>query len=319
MLEALKFVQGAVAKKNLLPALTHFCIEAGTVRGYNGILALSSPIAFNIDCKPEALPMVRAIANCKGTVQLAQTANGRLSVRSGSFRALVNCVEGETAHVEPEGEDADVNGEALLRAFTALLPFVGNDASRPWSNGILMVGHSAYATNNTIGAQVWLGEKALPKAANIPLAAVREIVRVKQAPIRLQMGVGNITFHYEDGRWLRTQLLSTDWPDMDRIMDVDANPEPVHPQLFEAIETIKPFCDKMGRVFFREGKIITHREEGEGAQFELEGWNQEGAYNADMLLSLRDIATRIDFSPYPKPAVFYGDGLRGVIVGTLEI
>ena len=45
MLKALKFVQGAVSKKDLVPALTHFRIENGTVRSYNGMLALCTPIS----------------------------------------------------------------------------------------------------------------------------------------------------------------------------------------------------------------------------------------------------------------------------------
>ena len=80
MLSELRFVQGAVAKKDFIPALTHFVIEDGAVRGYNGMLALCSPIPFNIACKPRADALVKAIANCTETVQLAMTAAGRLSV-----------------------------------------------------------------------------------------------------------------------------------------------------------------------------------------------------------------------------------------------
>ena len=76
MLTSLKFVQGAVAKKDFLPALTHFVIENGTVRGYNGMLALCSPIPFDIACKPKAESLVKAIANCNETVTLSLTQRG---------------------------------------------------------------------------------------------------------------------------------------------------------------------------------------------------------------------------------------------------
>lgn len=48
MLKDLKFVQGAVAKKDLLPAMTHFRIENGHVRSFNGQMAISSPVAFDL-------------------------------------------------------------------------------------------------------------------------------------------------------------------------------------------------------------------------------------------------------------------------------
>ena len=73
MLNELKFVQGSVAKKDFLPALTHFAIADGKVRGYNGSIALCSPIPFDIVCNPKAEPLVRAIANCSDTVALALT------------------------------------------------------------------------------------------------------------------------------------------------------------------------------------------------------------------------------------------------------
>ena len=45
MLNELKFVQGSVAKKELLPSLTHFKIEDGHIRGFNGTIAISAPKA----------------------------------------------------------------------------------------------------------------------------------------------------------------------------------------------------------------------------------------------------------------------------------
>jgi len=44
MLKELRFVQGAVAKKDFVPAMTHFRIEKGTVRSFNGNLAICSPL-----------------------------------------------------------------------------------------------------------------------------------------------------------------------------------------------------------------------------------------------------------------------------------
>lgn len=73
MLTALKFCQGSIAKKDFLPALTHFRIEKGTVRGFNGMIALSSPINCDIDCTPEAIPLIKAIQNCKEAITLYMT------------------------------------------------------------------------------------------------------------------------------------------------------------------------------------------------------------------------------------------------------
>ncbi len=314
MLKALKFVQGAVAKKEFIPALTHFFIAEGKVRGFNGSLALCSPIPFDISCKPRADMLIKAISNCSETVQMSMTPTGRLSVKSGKFRALVECVKEEVAHIVPTGDHVAIDGSAVLQAMNTLWTFVGNDATRPWSNGVLLQGSSAFATNNIVLVEYWLGSP-FPLKINIPRDAIRELIRLKEPPIGAQVDETSITFHYQDGRWLRTQLLDSAWPDVNRILDMPGNPVPVHPALFEAIASVKPFVDKTGRILFGDGSIRTHATGDQGAHFNLEGFNYEGVYQADMVSLLEGVATKIDWTTYPKPCIFHGKRLRGAIIG----
>ena len=316
MLEQLRFVQGAVAKKDFVPALTHFVIEDGTVRGYNGMLALCSPIPFDIACKPKAEPLVKAISNCTGTVQLALTPAGRLSIKSGKFQAFVNCLpDKDTPHVQPEGEHVVIDGEAMLQAFKVVYPFIGDDASRPWSNGVLLLGQSAFATNNITLVEYWTGS-TVPRPLNIPRAAIKELLRIDEAPEAVQLTKTSITFHFSEGRWLRTQLYEIKWPDLTRVLNRESNPQPLDDRLFEALNTLKPFTDKTGRILFRgNGKIATHDDETEGACYEIDGFDHTGVYHIDMLNLLNGTCKSIDWSAYPSPCMFFGDRLRGAIVG----
>jgi DNA polymerase III sliding clamp (beta) subunit (PCNA family) len=316
MLSELRFVMGSVAKKDFLPALTHFMIEGGTVRGFNGTIALCSPISLDIACKPKAEPLVRAIANCNDTVALSMTPAGRLSIKSGSFKAFIDCIEGESAHVEPDGERVDIDGASMLAALKAVQPFIGDDASRVWTNGVLLRGQSAFATNNVSLVEFWIGT-TFPVTVNLPRAAVKEIVRIGEVPTHAQMTDKSFTLHYENGRWIRTQLLPTDWPDLSRILQTDA---PVHMKdidrrLYDGLEVLRPFVDKMGRVFFEPGKMLTHPGADEGASFALEDFDVDGVYNIEILRLLDGVASRIDWSLYPKPCLFEGERLRGALIG----
>lgn len=314
MLKQLKFVQGAVAKKDFLPAMTHFAIEGGHVRSYNGTLALSSPIPFDIDCKPKAGPLVQAIANCDDTVTLSMTPAGKLRIQSGKFRAFVDCIDGDTPHVVPEGKEVNFDGEQLLTAFKTLSSFVGNDASRPWTNGILLRGQSAFATNNVTLVEYWIGSET-PFTANIPMAAIKEMIRINEPPTHAQVTEGSITFHYTDGRWIRSQLYSTDWPNLSKVLDRPSNPIELDQRIFEGLDVIKPFADKLGRVFFHGEAVKTHLDEGVGATYDLPGFLVEGIYQIEMLKLLKDVAQKIDFTMYPDPCLFFGTRLRGAIVG----
>lgn len=314
MLKELKFVMGAVGKKDLLPALTHFRIENNTVRSFNGTIALSTPIPLDINCVPKAEPLVKAIQNCDETVTLNMTPNGKLSIKSGAFRALIECVDHETPHAVPEGEFFDIDGEALLSAMQGVSPFIGNDASRPWSNGVLLMGHSAFATNNVMAVEYWCG-KPFPRICNVPKAAIKEMLRIKEAPIAAQATDTSITFHYEGDRWLRTQLLETAWPDIPKLLTMQSNQVPVDPRLFESLDKLKPFADKMGRVFFKDGTMSTHSHKDEGASVELDTINFNGIYQMEMFILMKGIALTADFTSYPKPCMFMGNMLRGVIIG----
>lgn len=313
MLAELKFVQGAVARKELIPTLTHFRIENGCVRSFNGTLALCSPIQFDIDCTPKAIPFVKAIQNCTETVTMAMTKAGRLSVKSGSFSAFIDCVEEETPHVEPEGEFFEIDGESFLKALKTIHTVIGNDASRPWTNGVLLYGQSAFATNNIVLAEYWIGGK-FPVTCNIPKSAVKEILRINEPPVKIQATENSISFHYNDGRWIRTSLLDLDWPDLTKILNVETNLKPINNKIFEGLEIIKPFADKMGRVYFHKNYIKTSMEDNDGASFDIEE-EMEGVYQIEMLSLLKNIANKADFTLYPKPVIFHGENVRGAIIG----
>lgn len=316
MLTELKFVQGAVSKKDFVPALTHFVIEGGTVRGYNGMLGLCSTIPFDIECKPKAEPLVKAISNCTETVQLALTPAGRLSIKSGKFKAFVDCLpDASTPHVQPEGEHVVIDGAAMLQAIKVVAPFIGDDASRPWSNGVLLLGQSAFATNNITLVEYWTGS-TVPRPLNIPRAAIKELLRIDEAPEAVQLTDTSITFHFSGQRWLRTQLFETKWPDLTKVLNRESDPKPLDERLFEALKTLKPFAGKDGRILFRgAGKISTHDDETEGAGYEIDGFDHTGVYHIDMLNLLNGTCKSIDWSTYPSPCMFFGDRLRGAIVG----
>ena len=315
MLEALRYVKGSISSKDLLPALTHFVIEDGTIRGYNGIIALCSPIPYSLTCKPRGEELVKAISNCSGDVSLGITPAGKLSVKSGKFKALINCINSDTPHVTAEGTPFPINGRDVLQAFKTLLPLVGTDASRPWCEGILLDGQSAFATNNVTLAEYWLGS-AIPHPVNIPKAAIKEMVRIAKEPTGALVMDSSITFLYPEGRWLRAQLLATDWPDIRVILNKESKPVAIGEELFTALEVVKPFTsDKINKVYFHNGNVSTHLDAEEGANYYTGEDIGEAVYSIDMLMLLKGIANKIDWSFYPKPCPFFGEQVRGVIIG----
>lgn len=312
MLDALKFVKGAVSTKDFVPALTHFHIQGGRITGYNGKLSLSAPVALDVDCCPKAIPFVRAVEACEETAQLHMTPSKKLAVRSGKFKAHVETLDAaDFPDVQPEGLQVAVDGE-LLGVLQTLYDFSAEDASRPWAAGVLLDGYTATATNNVVIVQQWLGYH-FPYRANLPRYAVKEMLRIGEEPVGMLLSDKSATFFYEGDRWLRTQLNSLEWPDIGTLLDgLNGEAAAVPAGLFEALETLLPFADEQNRVYFKDGLLTTGED---GASVEVPGLLDGPVFNIKMLRLLRGVAVDIDFHSYPAPVPFYGDKLRGAIAG----
>lgn len=315
MLEALKFVQGAVAKKDFVQALTHFRIENGLVKGYNGMLGLCGPIALDMAVTPRAVQFVKAIQTCKDTIALHLTAAGKLSIKSGPFKAYIDCINEPWPGVDPEGDIVQLNGASILKPLSLLYPFIAEDASRPWARGILLKGQSATATNNVILVEHWMGIP-FPIVVNIPKLAVTELLRINEEPTHMQVAENSVTFHFAGNRWLKTQTYSLEWPDLSKVLDADSAPVEIPEGFFDAIDDLLPFVGERGAVMFKtDGSLTTSSAEGEGATIELPYIGAVGMYSLEQLRRLGSVATRADFTRYPKPVLFFGDGIRGAFIG----
>jgi len=312
MIEELRFVQGAVARKDFTPALTHFHIKDGRIQGYNGLLALSCPIALDIDVTPQAAQLVKAIRGCNDTVALSMTSGKRLAVKSGRFKAFVDCFEGGFPEITPTGVRMELP-EDFMEALKVLEPFVADDASRQWARGVLFRGSSAYATNNIVLVEYWMGS-AFPKEMNIPREAIRELLRIGEAPIALLADETAVTFLYKNERWMRTQLYTTQWPDVSTILD---QPTQLSPPTLTAkdVEELLPFVEDTGRVYFLEDTLTTSLADGVGARLEVPGVLSGPIFNAEMLIMTLQQASMVDFTRYPKPCLFTGPNLRGALIG----
>ena len=312
MLNELKFVRAGVATKDFVPELTHFRICDGRVTGFNGELAISSPIAVDLDIAPNAAQFMGAINACDEKIIL-EMKDKRLKVRSGRFRTFINCIDvSQVPALVPVGNKITFPF-SLVDCFKKLLPFVSDDASYRWANGILFRGQSAFATNNISFIEHWLGVD-LPEV-NIPSFAIKEIIRHGEEPSHMLIDQHRVSFHYEDGKWISAAVCVLEWPDVSKPFENQGNPSPPPEGFFDGIKKLIRFGDDLKRCYLRPGILSTSPEfEVEGAQVECEGILEEGCYNLRSLAALEKIAVAIDLGAYPKPALFIGDNIRGALV-----
>lgn len=318
MLNSLKFVKGAVSRKDHLPALTHFQIKNGFVKGHNGTLTLCAPIDIDLDVAPKASTFITAIDTCQEEIKITRTPSGRLSIKSGKFKALVECLGEDYPSTNPEGDVIELPQSGILEAFKKIMPFIAEDASRPWARGILLRGQSAYATNNVVLVEYWTGYP-FPLSLNIPATTIAEMVRIGQEPVRMQVTEQSVTFFYENGCWLKTLLYSTEWPDLSKILDKESKQTPIPDDFIQSLRNIQPFVSKLRQVILSKGVVSTEPDLDLGTNCETDFGEIGGIFNIDYLIDVVELASSIDLTSYPAPSIFYGDKVRGALIGMRQI
>lgn len=317
MLAELKFAQGAIKRNGISPELEYYQIKNGRVIGYNGHMALSSPIPLDIEAKPKADLFYKALDACGESITIDTTAGGRLHIQSGRFSAYVPCIDKDVYEIVPKGVLHE-SPPGMAQAFRRMLPFISEDASRPWAMGLLVDNGCLTATNNIVIVQEWVQHK-LP-TFNCPRYAVAEIARIGRDPVGIQISDGAVVFHYGDGAWLYAQTLATEWPveQMNHILSAPADLQPLVPGFFSAVDELAPFIldgHYSGIYFHADAMTSATSGAEEGARIEIAGINEGPIFHAKALQLLSGLVEAIDWSLYPKPCLFSGKNIRGAIIG----
>ena len=316
MLDALKFVSGAVSKLDTVPALTHYRVEAGFVMGFNGTVAICSPIDLQLTATPNAEQFYRALKSCDEVVTITQTHSGSLRVKSGTFSAVVDCLPDAYPAVAPDGPAYTVK-PGLGALLKKLVPIISNDPMKLWANGALFsTDGTITVTDGVVMAQAYTGDYC-PGVCNVPAAALREVVRTGLDPIALQFGSGSLTFHFDGGKWLRTTLFNAAWPmhKLDGILGRPwIAPDAVGDPFFDAVAKLVPFGDEFAKITFL-GNLLTIADANGQHRASVEtSVTGQGLYNARLLLKVKELATAIDFGQYPAAALWSGDNVRGALM-----
>lgn len=337
MYEALNFVKGAVARKDFVPAMTHFHIQGGRIYSYNGVVTLSSPIGLDLNVRPKAETFLRAISSCEGADKISfhVTPAGKLCIRGGSFKSNIECLQGVAADFEYLTPEAPLYsfdpGDNLMEGIKTVTPFISEDASRPWSRGILMRGRHLYATNNVILIRrtITEGNDYIPDTEIvIPRAAIVEMLRIKENPLFIRVRDTDIIVEYTDDRWMRAQLVVNKWPVApDSMLDSamtstidNATATYMAPNVYDAVDALIPHAGPERRLYMSKTGFSTHADitaGGASVEVSMPVLANYPIVNIDQLAKLRGVAYHLNMTRYPASMPFIsGDGeVAGIIAG----
>lgn len=313
MIETLDIVKGSVAKKDLIPILTHFHIYDGRIQGNNGKLCIDAPLDSDLNITVPADKFYKAVKMCGAKLKTKITEKGKLSMTCGKFRAFLNIVPNENFPKLEIKTSKVFECEGIIPLIKELIPFVSDDASRPWAQAILIKDGYAYATNNIIAVRIkvnyeWEG--------TIPVLTAKEIVRIGKQPSVIAIEDSYVCFKYDNGVWIRGTTVAIPWPDIASF--IRPCPTKQLPAYFlDTLHALVPFCDDAKYPFISLDEKGMHTDSDDiGANVDLAVF-PKCKFRAEPLISVANIAHSINFGNYPKPCYFVGDNIDGVIVGIL--
>jgi len=316
MLDALKFIEPA--SKDIGQAnQTHCMLSGNWVASFDGLLMMAAKIDTEITAFPNTKRLIATLSRCDEAVQITQLDNNRLGIKSGKFSAYVPCVEPGLIAFTPPDPPAGVFNEAVTNALKCVGIIAKENAPRMVQASILLRANSAVATDGVTCFEYWHG-LPFPNVV-LPKSFVTELLKINKKPVSAGASPSTFTVYFEDESFIRTQLYTEPFPDIDRVLNVGASPYPIPVELWAALAKLDAMKSDAHNVYFNAtaSKLTTDKVEGVGASYDFEHpMPNDVCFNLDFLRRFEPFAKTVDWTcgDGGKMAAFYGDNFRGVLM-----
>jgi hypothetical protein len=246
LLEALNFISVA-ATKDIQPINTHVQLGEGFAIMYDGQITAGYPIEEELDCLPNYELFLKAIKKCGNSLALTQLDGDRLSVVGEKLKATIPCLDAGAASGTRPDPPVCVVDDRLKTAMAVCSVLASEQASRVLEASLLLKAYDCTGTNGASIIQFYHGFD-LPPNLVVPCIFAKAVAKTKQ-PITAfgysynadMQKFTSITFYFEGGMWIKTQLYQDEWPDIARIIDVPFQSFELPSGLFEGIEAVSDF------------------------------------------------------------------------------
>lgn len=314
LLSALNFISAAQVKESDLSYQTHCILHNQQALAFNGILTIGCKIEETLEIAPHTHKLIAALERCNKDVSITEL-EGRLSIKSGPFSALVPCWHEGMPSLAPD-KPLCVISDALRVKLEQISGFtVDNDKKRIVECSILLQENSVFASDGATLLEGWHGLN-LPTCV-LPKSFVSAIINTKKKLTKFGRSENSCTVYFEDDSFIKTQLFEEAWPKIHLLLNKSSKPEPLPEGFYKALNTIAPFSNGKESekvVYFADGFLQSHRNKSEGACCELPSIKHGPAFNIKRLKRIEHCVETIDFYSH-NMAFFFGNGVRGALAG----
>lgn len=294
---------------------THIHMGANWATAFNGVIAAGCPITEDIYACPNAKLIVEALSKCGEHISFTQLEN-KLSIKSDKFKAIVPCIDPTLLNIALPDKPICAIDDRFKEGLGIVGTLANENAQSVHLASILMNGQSLISTTGKVVLEYWHGLN-LPLGISLSKALVEPLTNSKKKLTQFGYSQSSVTFWFEDGSWIRSQLYCEAWPDINSVLNEPSNPWPIAGDFFKGIDAVSPFGE--GFIYTRDGSLHSHAEAGMGASFECPGIPPGLTFLARQMVLIKPWAERIDFLAFGPNKMHcikaFGGNVRCAIAG----
>ena len=315
-IEALSRACAICERGAALTMFAHLAFQHGRFQAHDGVVQMQARSIFPVESAfslselklAQALSLIAPADAIIETPEMVRLVRGPLSVR-------IRKLPSDLSFFDPfkMSRAASPAGD-LLAVIKRVAPFMSEDATRPWSTSVLLADGYAWATNNL--ALVRAPMPAIFKAPlSIPLPAVKllcaldTLERIEQPePGRIIVASGKLLFRFSTG--------AAGWPDLAKLFaKMPKRMPPLPPEMKDATASAARLSSRFVSVAANK---VESKSESIDSTYEVALAKGTGLFSARILALIAEVATHAEFSFFPEPIFFRGEGIEGTAVGARE-
>ena len=211
MREALKWIKGAIASRDIVSDKTFYKLSESEIRATNGKLTAGYPCETGVDFLVPGEEFEKILDRLPGDITIKPVENG-IRLRSGLFSGTIKTLPLEQWSYP--GVDHAIwqpIPAGLIDVMTALRPFISDNATQAWATCIALERGWAYATNN-----IALAGAPLPGAdlmAMLPVWAVDFVLSRAKGLHSWAWSENYVAFQWDNSAWMRSVLVVGQFPE----------------------------------------------------------------------------------------------------------
>lgn len=324
LLERVKWITDAIASQDLgLQGLNCYLIRNGNIHANDGRMTVGTPFPFEgPDVLVPAEQFEKILVNKPEGNFSWEREEDRLVLKRGRFKGRIKTMPIDS-WVMPTDLPLGLTPipDGFIEGLRALLPFISENATKPWATCVGVIGDYLYASNNIAVARVLCPTYLEAEEFLLPRWVVEFIVKREEGLTAWLADENRVTFLWEDGSWMRSQLIMDKYPPVQTILDKyfqgDVDVE-ITPEWRKVIRRIAKIADdpvirlRPEECAGSTGEVLAVEDEG-GAPVP-EGLT-ETVWDLRYLEPVIAVATHWNPRTYPSPAPWRGGNIEGIIAG----